>query len=61
MLDSDEKDVSVDLSDAHQAMTLHEAAVVLNLHAQAVAVQNIRSLIPVILDTAVDNYSRPVA
>ncbi|XP_072148514.1 uncharacterized protein [Setaria viridis] len=38
-------------------MMLHKAAAVLNLQAQAVAVQNIQSLIPVILDTAVDNYS----
>ena len=39
-------------------MLLHEAAAVLNLHAQAVAVQNIRSLVPVVLDIAAGNYTR---
>ena len=39
-------------------MLLHEAAAVLNLHAQAVAVQNIRSLVPVVLDVAAGNYTR---
>ena len=30
--------------DLHSAMLLHEAAAVLNLHAQAVSIQNIRSV-----------------
>jgi hypothetical protein len=40
------------------AMVLHEAAAVLNLHAQAVSVQNARSLVLTVLDTA-DNYPLP--
>ncbi|XP_072150616.1 uncharacterized protein [Setaria viridis] len=62
--DSDEEDARDDLSvvydqapDTQQAMLLHEAVAVLNLHAQAVAVQNIWNLIPIILDVAADNYS----
>jgi len=39
-------------------LLLHEAAVLLNLHAQAVAVQSIRSLIPVVLDVNSGSYSR---
>ena len=39
-------------------MLLHEAAAVLNLHAQAVSIQNIRSLIPTTLDINSDNYAR---
>ena len=31
---------------------------ILNLHAQAVAVQNIWTLVPVVLDLAADNYAR---
>ena len=45
-----------DMSVTH-AMMLHEAAAVLNLHAQAVSVQNARSLVPTVLDTA-GNYPR---
>ncbi|CAN6168496.1 unnamed protein product [Urochloa humidicola] len=45
-------------ADVNDAMLLHEAAAVLNLHAQAVAVQNIRSLIPIVLDITADNYIR---
>jgi hypothetical protein len=45
-----------DMSVTH-AMVLHEAAAVLNLHAQAVSVQNARSLVPTVLDTA-GNYPR---
>jgi len=44
--------------DVYSAMLLHEAAAVLNLHAQVVAVQNIRSLVPVVLDVAAGNYTR---
>ena len=36
---------------------LTEATAIVNLHAQAVAVQNIQSLIPVVLDVS-DNYAR---
>jgi len=39
-------------------MALHEAAAILNLHAQAVSVQNARSLVQVTLDTSSGNYSR---
>lgn len=42
----------------HAAMVLQEAAAVLNLHAQAVAVQNIRSLVHVILDVNSGNFAR---
>jgi len=39
-------------------LLLHEAAALLNLHAQAVAVQSIRSLVPVVLDVNSGSYSR---
>ena len=39
-------------------MLLHEAAAVLNLHAQAVDVTNIQSLIPSVLDSNSDGYTR---
>ena len=42
--------------DFHSAMMLHEAAAVLNLHAQAVSIQNIRSLITTVLDVNSGNY-----
>jgi hypothetical protein len=44
--------------DVSHAMALHEAAAILNLHAQAVSVQNARSLVQVTLDTSSGNYSR---
>ena len=44
--------------DLHDAMLLHKAAAVLNLHAQAVLIQNIRSLIPTTLDINSGNYAR---
>jgi hypothetical protein len=44
-------------TDISRAMILHEAAAVLNLHAQAVSVQNARSLVPLVLDTS-GNYPR---
>jgi len=66
--DDDEPDATKDHDDGkphpaldsniQQAMFMHEAATILNLHAQAVAVQNIRSLIPVVLDLATSNYGR---
>ena len=46
-----------DDTDISRAMILHEAAVVLNLHAQAVSVQNARSLVPLVLNTS-GNYPR---
>ena len=39
-------------------LLLHEVAAFLNLHAQAVAVQSIRSLVPIILDINSGSYSR---
>jgi len=50
-------DVS-DPRDLRQALLLHEAAAIANLHAQAVAVQNIRALVPVVLDLNASNYTR---
>jgi len=44
--------------DLHTAMLLQEAAALLNLHAQAVAVHNIRSLVPIVLDVDSGNFSR---
>jgi len=42
--------------DLHGALLIHEAAALPNLHAQAVAVQNIRSLVPVVLDINSSSY-----
>ena len=50
--------VSEPPGDVNAALLLHEAAAVLNLHAQAVAVQNIRSLVPIVLDVNSGNYTR---
>jgi hypothetical protein len=44
--------------DLHGALLLHEAAALLNLHAQAIAVQNIRSLVLVVLDINSGSYSK---
>jgi len=44
--------------DLHSAMLLQEAAALLNLHAQVVAVNNIRSLIPIVLDVDSGNFGR---
>jgi hypothetical protein len=44
--------------DLHTAMLLQEAAALLNLHAQAVAVHNIHNLIPIVLDVDSGNFSR---
>lgn len=43
--------------DVPKAMLFHEAATVLNLHAQDIAIQNARNLMPVILDSSYGNYS----
>ncbi|XP_066366013.1 uncharacterized protein [Miscanthus floridulus] len=50
-------DNTADHQDARAAL-LHEAAVVVNLHAQAVSVQNILSLVPVVLDLSAGNYNK---
>ncbi|XP_066327890.1 uncharacterized protein [Miscanthus floridulus] len=62
-LPSDEEDALEDddespALDAHRALLMHEAQTLLHLHAQAVAVQNIRLLVPVVLDSAAGNYAR---
>jgi hypothetical protein len=44
--------------DARHALAIHEAQALLHLHSQAVAVQNIRLLIPVVLDHTAKNYAR---
>ncbi|XP_039788363.1 uncharacterized protein LOC120654781 [Panicum virgatum] len=44
--------------DLHDALLIHEVAALLNLHTQAVAVQNIKSLVPVVLDINSSSYSR---
>ena len=51
---------SADGGDPHLRAVLlqHEAAALLNLHAQAVAVQNIRLLVPLVLDVASTFYGR---
>jgi hypothetical protein len=45
-------------SSVHAAMVFQEATVVLNLHAQAAAIQNIRNLVPIVLDVAASNFTR---
>ncbi|XP_015688564.1 uncharacterized protein LOC107303511 [Oryza brachyantha] len=42
--------------DVSHAMLFHEAAAVLNLHTQAVSMQNTRNVVPVVLDTSSGNY-----
>ena len=42
----------------YDAIAHHEAAVLLNLHAQAVSVQNIRALVPLLLDVTSTFYPR---
>jgi hypothetical protein len=60
--DADLKDHNSDRGnpdhDLHQAMLLHEAAVIVNLHHHAAGVQNIRNLVHVIFDLTDDNYKR---
>jgi hypothetical protein len=55
---SDEEDRTSNHHDLHQALLLHEAAAIANLHAQAIAVQNIRNLVLVVLDLNSGNYNR---
>jgi hypothetical protein len=45
-------------TDLHLALLLQEAAALLNLHAQAVAVNNIRSLVHIILDIDSNHFNR---
>jgi hypothetical protein len=45
-------------TDLHSALLLQEAAALLNLHAQAVAVNNIRSLVHIVLDVDSSNFNR---
>ena len=45
-------------TDLHSAMLLHEAATLLNLHAQAIVVTNIRSLVSIVLDVDSGNFNR---
>ena len=49
--------VGVSAADIRQALLLHEAAAILNLHAQAVAVTNIWSLISSVLNSNSDGYT----
>lgn len=56
--DSDDHKTHAAQPDVNDAMLLHEDAAILNLHAQIVAVQNISSLIPIVLDVASTNYAR---
>jgi len=55
-----DNDAASRASETTPSMTLlvHEAAAIINLHAQAVIVQNIRSLVPLILDLKSSNYTR---
>ena len=50
-------DNTADHQDARAAL-LHAAAVVVNLHAQAVSIHNIQSLTPVVLDLSAGNYNK---
>jgi hypothetical protein len=45
-------------TDLHSALLLQEAAALLNLHAQAVAVNNIRSLVHIVLDVDSNHFNR---
>ena len=58
--EDDQDDESSDVGDfhLHEALLQQEASVLLNLHAQAVAVQNIRSLVPLVLDINSTFYGR---
>nr|CAB3448437.1 unnamed protein product [Digitaria exilis] len=44
--------------DLHAAMMFQEEAALLNLHAQAVAVHNIHSLVTIVLDVSSGNFNR---
>jgi hypothetical protein len=45
-------------ADLHSALLLQEAAALLNLHAQAVTVNNIRSLVHIVLDVDSNHFNR---
>ena len=51
------RDGDDDPTNLHTAMLLHEAAALLNLHAQAIAVTNIRSLVSIMLDVDSGNLN----
>jgi cell wall-associated NlpC family hydrolase len=46
------------LADLHSALLLQEAAALLNLHVQAVVVNNIRSLVHIVLDVDSNHFNR---
>jgi hypothetical protein len=46
------------LTDLHSTLLLQEAATLLNLHAQAVAVHNIQSLVHIVLDVDSNHFNR---
>ena len=54
----DAASVDSDGNAIHHAVLAHEAAALVNLHAQAISVQNIRSLVHVLLDINAGNYTR---
>jgi len=56
----EDDDASIDTgdNDLHQAVLAHEAAALVNLHAQAIGVPNIRSLVHIVLDLTTGNYTR---
>jgi hypothetical protein len=45
-------------ADLHSALLLQEAAALLNLHAQAITVNNIRSLVHIVLDVGSNHFNR---
>lgn len=51
-------DVSVVDDIPREVLLQHEAAAIINLHAQAVTVQNIRHLVPLVLDVTSTNFPR---
>ena len=56
--EADAPSVDSDGNALHHAVLAHEAAALVNLHAQAISVQNIRSLVHVLLDINAGNYTR---
>lgn len=54
----DREEAAAHDDDVARALVLHEAAAIANLHAQAVAVQNIRALVLVVLDLGSPNYNK---
>ena len=56
--DDDHVSVAGDATHLRDALLQHKAAALINLHAQAVAVQNIRLLVPLTLDVSSTFYGR---